>query len=289
MHRSSPILLGVLALGACVPERDAEDPSGWFDPGQAADVEETVAFTDVNYDFPANDADGLEAFIAAVYPVSSGAGADTVAFGADDQYGSGNDCRSVVEPDLPFEVEGIVTAFPRFYFKTSGCDWDSDEKYYGSFFLQDRTGGLFVLGDTKVAHFGMGDRIKVRIRGAKTSYDLNMAYTYDLIDVLQYDVPIYYEEPTGPFSDMFASGDNPIGKVYRVTGTVTQEKDTFGEFHLETDAGVEYAIGLDAELNRRGVDFPLGQRITVTGPVLYSYSVFTIVVMRRGQVTVETD
>ncbi len=34
--------------------------------------------------------------------------------------------------------------------RSHGCD-DGDEKFYGAFFIQDRTGGLFVLGDSKVA------------------------------------------------------------------------------------------------------------------------------------------
>ena len=49
---------------------------------------------------------------------------------------------------LPFEIEGVVTAHPRYYFKTSGCDWDSDEKYYGSFFIQDATGAKISIEDS---------------------------------------------------------------------------------------------------------------------------------------------
>jgi hypothetical protein len=72
----------------------------------------------------------------------------------------------------------------------------------------------------------------------------------------------------------------------RVTGTVVREKDTFGDLLIESDEGVQWHLGLDVELNRRGVDFPLGTRLTATGPILYSYNTYTLVIMRVGQVDV---
>jgi len=258
----------LLALGACATN-EAEDPSDWYDGGTDLYVEEPVAFTDQNYAFPVDDDDGIGFLKDNLLPVPSGSpGADQVAWGKDDAYVDppggpmrSPGCQILPVDELPFVIDGVATAFPRFYFKTSGCDWDSDEKYYGSFFIQDRTGGLFVLGDTKVAHFEMGDRIRIRARAAKTSFDLDMIYAYDQLEVVEKGVPIYYEEAHEELDTLAADpSTNPIGKVYRVTGEVITGMDTFGEFTVEDDDGDRFVVGLDVEL-----------------------------IMRKGQITVHTD
>ncbi len=284
MSRTLPFL--ALLVG-CISQREAEDPSEWFDKGSALDVTEALTFTDQSYDFPANPNDGIGWLKDHVFPVEgSGFGSDTVAWGPDDATNRDITCANVSDPALPFDIEGVATAHPRFYFKTTGCTWDSDEKYYGSFFIQDATGGVFVLGDSKLAHFDMGDRVRIRARAAKTSFDLDMIYAFDLVEVVERNVPIYYEEPTAPFVDLWEAGDDPTGRVWRVTGEVVTRTDTFGEFQVEDDEGRRFHASLDMEINRRGIEFPVGSRVTITGPVLYSYSIFAIVITRKGQVTV---
>jgi hypothetical protein len=280
--------LPLIGLIACAEPLRGENGDDWYDPGSDLDVEEPMVFTDVPYDFPANPSDGIGFLLSDLFPIPAGSpGSDRVAWGADDVAGRTSGCQRFTVSELPFEIEAIATIHPKYYFKTSGCDWDSDEKYYGSFFLQDGTGGVFILGDTKVAHFEPGDRVRIRARAAKTSFGLNMIYAWDGLEVVEENVPIYYEEPTGTFATMASGGNNPTGRVFRVTGEVVVPKDTFGEFTIEDDLGRQFSVGLDVELNRRGVDYPMGTRITVTGPVLYSFSVYTIVVMRVGQITVE--
>jgi len=262
-------------VAGCPAPREPEDPSSWYDEGSAQDVEESVAFTDVNYDFPASDSDGISSLISAVYPVPNW----STSFGPDDAW-SGNTCDTTVDADLPFEIEGIVTLHPRWYFKTHGCD-DGDEKFYGSFFIQDRTGGLFVLGDSKVAHFDMGARVKMKVRGVRTLYDLNVIYAHDITEIVDYGPqPIYYQELTD------ALALEHVGRVVSVTGSVVSGQDTFGEFQIESENGTRYTINIDAELSRRGFAFEKGTQITVRGPALYSYSTFGILVIRSGQVTV---
>ena len=211
-------------------------------------------------------------------------------FGADDSSAEAGGCALETNRELPYIVEGIATAHPRFYFKSSGCEWDSDEKYYGSFFIQDETGGQMVLGDTKVAKFDMGDRVRILVRGVKTSFELDMVYSYDLIDIVERAQPIFYEEIDREFRCDLAEpidwDECDTGRVKRVTGTVVTDKDTFGEFAIESDDGIRWSIGLDVELNRRGINYPIGTRITATGPVLYSFSAYSLVVMRKGQIQV---
>jgi hypothetical protein len=289
----TPLLLALLV--ACATN-EAEDPSDWYDEGADLYVQENLTFTDQNYAFPVDDAEGIGWLKDNLFPVPSGPpGGDQVAWGREDAFlhpsGTGPmrspGCQILPTSDLPFVIDGVATAFPRFYFKTSGCDWDSDEKYYGSFFIQNRTGGVFVLGDTKVAHFDMGDRIRMRARAAKTSFENDMIYAYDQLEIVEKGVPIYYEVATEPFANM--AGD-PTGRVYRVTGEVVTPTDTFGEFTVEDDDGNQFVVVLDMELTRRGFEFPEGTRITATGPILVGYySVRQIVITRKGQITVHTD
>ncbi|MFT5684130.1 MAG: hypothetical protein ACI8RZ_005071 [Myxococcota bacterium] len=264
----------VFLLACASPRQDIESTADWDDVGSLLEVIEPVSFTDTPYDFPADPGAGIGAFIDAVFPVSEG----SIAFGSSDQFGSGTDCTSLVSDDLPWEVEAVVTLHPRYYFKTSGCDIASDEKYYGSYFVEDATGGVFVLGDSRVAHFDIGTKVRISLRGARTAYDLDMIYAHDIV-AIERDVvhPVYYTEAI----DSLGSAD--VGEVRRVTGTVISEKSTFGDFEVEADDGIIHTISLDAELSRRGVGFDIGTRIQATGPVILSYDVYSIVIMRVGQ------
>jgi hypothetical protein len=254
--------------------RQAEDATSWYDPGQSLDVTETVAFTDVNYAFPKADSDGIGQLKTDVFPV---AGSYGKAFAEGQGFPAG-DCVSFVDKTLPREIEGVVTIFPRFYFKTDGCTQSSEEKYYGSFFLQDRTGGVFVLGDTKLAHFEAGNRVRLKVRSVSTSFDLDMIYGYDVISVDHTITPIFHEPVTGTL------GDADVGEVRRVEGVVTSEPDTFGSFTISTDAGDSVLCALDSEINDRGTVVALEKRLQVTGPVLFSYDEYEIVVMEKGQI-----
>ncbi len=243
-----------------------DDPSDWFDAGNPLEVIEPLAFTEEPYAVTGSTAIG-DLPIAEPYQSLFAPGPLPT-------------CPDwATSSELPAQIEGIVTVFPRLYFKTEGCDGD-DEKYYGSYFIQDASGGIFVLGDSKVAHFDAGDRVSLSIRGVANVYDLPMVTAHDVIEIERGPEPIYYQVPSGPL-------DLPdIALVRRVEGDVISEKDTFGAFQVLADNGTTYDITLDVELNRRGVDYPVGTRIIVTGPVLYSYSIFAIVVMQIGQVEI---
>ena len=292
-QRQRLALLLLPLLAACEGAREGrESTDDWFDNGEDLAVGEFVAFTDVNYDIA--DGDGILGLKQALFPVASGSvGHDRLVFGPGDAAADAGGCDIQSNSALPYVIEGVVTTHPRFYFKSSGCEWDSEEKYYGSFFIQDATGGQMILGDSKVARFDMGDRVRILARAVKTSFELDMVYSYDLLEITGRDEPIFYEETTQEFG---CERDEPInwdacdtGRVKRITGTVVQEKDTFGDFIIENDAGVQWHIGLDVEMNRRGINYPLGTRMTATGPVLYSFSTYALVVMKKGQIQIHED
>jgi hypothetical protein len=266
-----------LLLLACTFDDSSQDYLSWYDAGAGLDVTEPISFTDEPYGFPADPATGIGALLDTLFPVEEG----TIAYAAGDQFSADTDCISTASDELPWILEGVVTLHPRYYFKTNGCDRDSDEKYYGSFFIEDSTGGVFVLGDSRVAHFDTGAKVRMKVRGVRTAFGQNMIYAHDIEEIL-YDESqsVYYQLAGGSL------GDSDVGEVRRIEGVVASDKDTFGEFLVEADSGQSYSVSLDVELNRRGISYPIGARILVTGPVLLSYDAYTIIIMEVGQITV---
>ena len=272
-------LLPLLILTtACGDIRSRENSDNWFDDGSGYDVTEHVDFTDVPYDPPAAGLSGIGDIPMPENILETWYSADDAPPANCDDW--------VTNPAMPMEVEGIITILPRFYYKTQGCvapgdqDTDSDEKYYGSYFIEDATGGVFVLGDSKVAHFDMGDRVRLRVRGVRNIFELQGVSAHDVLQVERGPEPIFYEMAPE------ALDADDVGLVKRVEGEVVIAADTFGEFQIESDDGVRYTIGLDVELNRRGIGYELGTRIQVTGPIMFAYETYKVVVMRVGQVEV---
>lgn len=259
-----------LALLVGCAQREPESTEGWWDPGTQLDVTEPLDFTTADYGIEGGIAD----LAADVFPTDG----DGFVFAPDDDYGDAR-CTATTSSTLPTEITGVVTIHPRHYYKTAGCTTD-DEKYYGSFFLEDDDLGVFVLGDSKVAHFTTGDVITIRVRGVRTRYDLDMVYAWDLVDVDPQGRPIKYAEQVGPF-------DVPdLNRVRRISGLVTTKPDTFGAFVVTGDSGQAWGASLDVELNRRGVTFAQGDRVTATGPILRSYG-DNLIIQSLGQITKE--
>ncbi len=283
-HRSF-VLLALVGLAACDGRLDVEEWTGWYDPGTDYDVAEPVTFTDAPYDFPADAADGIGDLLANEFDYPRPFGTNV----AEDDFTEGiSGCADWYSSStLPRQITGVVTAHPRYYFKGRGCDTD-DEKFYGSYFLEDRTGGVFVLGDSKVAHFDMGATVTLEVRATRTSFDLEMIYAATVVDVVHEPVPISYVVKQAPFS----VADN--GRVRRITGTIVGGPDNFGETLLAADDFEgECSINrpsncakvqLDVELNRRGITFVAGERVRLTGPILFSYDNYSLVLTRLGQI-----
>jgi hypothetical protein len=64
---------------------------------------------------------------------------------------------------LPMTIEGVVTLYPRRYLKPTICG--QDERNYGVFTLEDDTGGIVVLRDSRVTPYTLGDRVRVTVHG----------------------------------------------------------------------------------------------------------------------------
>lgn len=288
------LMLGTMA---CDSQRLREDWTAWYDPGSDLDVQEPIAFTDQPYTFtgPTALADLPRPETWATWFAETDPPATVCA-----------DWQTI--DGLPVEVTGVVTLHPRQYIKVSGCRpegdivVDSDEKYYGSYFIQDGSDGFFVLGDSKVARFDMGDRVSLRVRAVKDVDGFPMISAHDVTEVVRGPEPIAYQTVTGR-----SLGEVDVSKVVRVEGIVGGPMGQFGEIYLCTgpdpdlttqniggdliprcftgggDEAPAYLISVDVELQRRGVTLPVGDRFAITGPVMLSFDQYQVNVMRVGQ------
>ena len=256
---------------ACADVREEPESGDWYHEA-FLDVEEPVAFTDVPYGFTGST------------PIADlprpALGSFTTWF--ESELINENCDGWQTSTELPRQIEGVVTLHPRFYFKTSGCrgssDADSDEKFYGSYFIEDDSGGLFVLGDSKVAHFDMGQRVRLLVRAVKENFDMQMVAAHDVLAIERAVEPIYYQWADGPL------GPDDVSEVRRVSGIVLGSTTNFGEFTVEAEDGSLHTVKLDWEITRRKHRWETGSSVTVTGPVLFSYDVYAINVMRVGQI-----
>jgi len=63
---------------------------------------------------------------------------------------------------LPMTIEAVVSLHPRQYIRASLCD--QDVRHYGVFVVEDDTGGVVVLRDSRIAHYTHGDRVRITVR-----------------------------------------------------------------------------------------------------------------------------
>ena len=275
----SVVALCFLLLGC--EARMAEYTGDWFGAmgDLDEDVREPIAFTNQAYEMPAGP--GIAAVESTIRPGSRVYSNEASPPGTCDNW----DTSSA----LPIDTWAMVTLHPRLYYKTQGCDRGSDEKYYGSYFVEDESGGIFVLNDSKVAHVEMGDRVHIRVQAVAESFGLERVMTHEILEVERGPFPIKYTRatatsPSGPgeweYDDL-----SLLNKVVRVEGIVIDEPDTFGQFHVVDDDDQFHTVNIDSELNRRKYRAPIGSRVQVTGPVLNSFG-HKIVVMRIGQLEI---
>lgn len=126
-----------------------------------------------------------------------------------------------VLPGLPVTIEGVITLHPRQYVKVPVCD--QDEKHYGTFTIEDDTGGIMVLRDSRIAPFTAGDRVRMRINAVTYTYIDPTTRTVLSADMELMDPPgadrervVYYERQTTPFSIA------DITQTKRIIGYVAQ-------------------------------------------------------------------
>lgn len=269
----------VLCGAACVEPDPPGNMAEHFEAGVFVGVNDPIAFTDVPYDFTGASTIAELRGLAPAF--------ESVWYGISDQfsYPIEGDCdpgrtnsETVVAQiaDLPMTIEGIVTLHPRYFQKIAVCG--TDERYYGSYIMQDATAGIMVLKDSRLAEFDVGDRVRLTVRGIIKYFDTIAVLVYadeSVMNAPDERYPVYYEQ----LSRRFLAED--VGKVARVRGRVILEatNQNFNEMRLESleDSNVRWVVSFDRELGARGVAPPVGAVVELTAPVLNSFGLRMIV------------
>lgn len=209
------VALALIALCAACddstdPFTDAQIEARYGGPPTTTHVEEFVAFTDEPYSFTGDSSIQELLDVIPDAPVYYG-------YAPGDEFPTDEPCEGRFDnifeaSELPMVVEGVVTLHPRFFIKPEFCG--EDERYYGSYFIQDSSGGIMVFRDSRIADFMMGDRVRIRVRGLFKSFDTRTVLAHDPAEIVSTGNPIYYEEIDREL-DL-----SDIGKVRRFTGKV---------------------------------------------------------------------
>ena len=284
------LLLGTLLLPGCgkapplgCTKADGEPCSAgdlWPASPDTVEVEDPIAFTTEPYGFPTGEDPGISLLVGK-YPIPRDNAWILLSEGESYPIEDCEPNRSGIQqpqpdPDLPFTVEGIVTLHPRYFLKVRVCN--EEERYYGSFFIEDDKGGMVVLHDSRIADLDFGDRVRLKARALLDFFDVHAILIAEVVEVLEHDVPIHYEEKTNPFNQ------TDWNRVRRIRGEVVQESTDYNFNQAAVSDGVNtWLVSIDRELANRNVSLELGQRVEITGPVLSSFGQ-KIVVLSKGQI-----
>jgi hypothetical protein len=289
-------LLACVALQtSCVPDEPSDSPRepNYYKEGEQRPVTEPIDFTEQNY----NDVSG-EMTIADLRAVPDENAFVWYGYSPMDPYplgdrrAHGEDCspigafENVVTevPEFPVTIRGVVTHHPRLLRSPRFCA--GEDRYYGTYYLQDETGGIMVYKDSRVADFTFGDQVSIRVRGLSAQNFSSMpagvtgVIAYDKEDVVGQSLPIYYEET----DENFTADD--VAQVRRIRGEVVMEPSNtnFNSMtlaSLNTDA--EWAVSLDRELTRRSYTFEEGEVVELTGVVADNFGL-TMLIYSLGQI-----
>ncbi|MEE2788093.1 MAG: hypothetical protein VX589_12190 [Myxococcota bacterium] len=124
----------------------------------------------------------------------------------------------------PIVLEGAVTLHPRQYIKAPVCG--QGERNYGAYVIEDDTGGIVILRDSRIAPFNMGDRVRVTLDsvlypppGLRNLMWMGLTAQVEVIQLSQASdrLPIYFSKTGAAFTE----GD--VGKTKQIDGFVVQK------------------------------------------------------------------
>ncbi len=244
------VLFALFVLAGCggeVRQDIVPNETIWGEGGEQEFADEEITYMsreegDNRYGLPREGKPGIADLIA-LFPQEGLGFGDPNIFASPEFEDAPQVCSSwsnEVIADLPMDIEVVVTLYPRQYQKVSICG--QDERHYGSYTVEDDTGGMLVLRDGRVAEFTYGDRITLRVHAVTLTFGRDLDTRAILVaDVLPAEQPrveedggevlvreILYEEASEPF------GTENVGKVYQVDGYVHEAptNDNFGSMIL---------------------------------------------------------
>ena len=326
MRRTVGALVLVMWLVGCHDPEEAKDASDYFsDNPSTSTVSDPIEFTDEPYE----DLHG-EMTIAELREIIPQQGTPSeeeqeelepgdipsvanvwFGFSPDDPFPVDGDCNpqddrfdtipSTID-ELPATIEGVVTLHPRYFSNLTMCG--TRERYYGTYVIQDETGGIQVFKDSRVAEFDVGDRVRLRVRGVTRTFGTTAIIAFDEEEVLNerdereavYYQPIVDEEG----NDRQLLGEQDVDDfpeadtytVRRMVGEVIVEatNQNFNEMQVRSvdNPDVEWFASLDREIGNRGVAPPEGSIVELTGPILDSFEM-RMVIGSLGQMRVLED
>lgn len=285
-----------MALVACGGPEEPDTSLDAYGTPTTTSTTEPVSYTDTPYDFtgttPIQDLYGLIDQSAFVWYGTSPDYTYPANAPCDER---GNEIVSV--PELPTEIEGIVTLHPRYFQKITFCG--SDQRFYGSYFIQDSSGGFLILKDSRIADFVMGDRVKLKVTGLLKYFDSYAVLTHEDEEVVSRGHDVYTEF----IGDRELSAAD-IGKTVTVRRELASDATNynFSEMCL-VEIGQPYSacdpscvaneqclgsvlVSLDREIEQRDpLVFHQGDILEITGPVVNSFGL-RLLVARTGQISV---
>lgn len=199
-------------------------------------------------------------------------------------------------PELPVEIEGIVTLHPR-YQLTNVSFCQSRERFYGSYFIEDSTRGILILKDSRIADFTVGDRVKLKVTGLMYTFGSYSVLTSVDEEIVSRGHDLHTEDIGDRNLDV-----TDVGKTVTVERQLSSDATNYnfsemcfipvgGDDFLCTPACLanEQCLGsllvsLDREIEQRDPKiFKKGDVLRITGPVTNSFGL-RILVSRAGQI-----
>lgn len=215
------------------PRTEAIPASQIWEEGEQTSVEEPITYAKRGagrgYGLPRAGQPGIEDLIA-LFPDETISFGDPSIFSSDELSYASETCStwsSRALGELPMELEVAVTLYPRQYMKINVCG--QDERHYGVYTVEDDTGGIIVLRNSRVAPFTYGDRIKLKVEAITLTFGQDLDTRAVLVSEVEpaeqprtrdedgeevLDKTIYYEEVDEPFGPEHAT------RVLQVEGTV---------------------------------------------------------------------
>ncbi|MGB0647776.1 MAG: hypothetical protein ACPGQS_11405, partial [Bradymonadia bacterium] len=184
--------LTALVIG-CAAETSPISPSErWPETGEQHEVSEPVPLAERTvgqvYGLPRNGLQSISDLIA-VLPETDIGRDEPKFYSAPAQALMCTNGRAAQSADLPMTIEGVITIPGTYYIKVSVCD--QEEKFYGSFVVEDDTGGIMVLRDSRVSQVQPGDVVRMTVHTMAVSDNLGRI---DSRAILSYDLEILGEK-----------------------------------------------------------------------------------------------
>ncbi len=232
MGRSSGLLILALICVGCADDSDRlpiPTEEIWPDSPEQISVAEPVTYAERGqnrYGLPGADAQPISDLIAEMVAREPTGDADepntfTSERGQIPCPSSRYVGQEVIDA-LPMVIEGVVTLHPRQYVKVPICG--QDEKHYGVFTIEDDTGGIMVLRDSRIAPFTAGDRLRLLVHSAMYTFSDPTTRTIASAEIERLSPAgsstervIYYDRQEGPFTI------DDITETRQLVGYVAQE------------------------------------------------------------------